>query len=130
MDICVVNFHVEYLVFYQVPKFPTLYVISFQGETAESDGVFGCHLNKKKVVKETSYDGGEGRERKGPMWKLRKWTKDSGYKTVAGGVASSGTLESGDHQERSLVPLNEERAAAKVDESPAPITVEKVRWLH
>ena len=53
--------------------------------------VFGCHLNKQKPVKKTggSDRGGKSSEGKGPTWKLRKWTKEGGYKTVVGGMASS-----------------------------------------
>ena len=44
--------------------------------------MFGCHLNKKEV---TDPHSGTGESNKGPVWKLRKWTKDGGYKTVVGG---------------------------------------------
>lgn len=48
----------------------------------ENEEVFGSHLNKRKDSKKT-FSGVEERS-KGPMRKLRKWTKDSGYKTVLG----------------------------------------------
>lgn len=50
--------------------------------------MFGSHLNKKKVSKKTFSGGKESN--KGPTCKLRKWTKDSGYKTVIGGESLNG----------------------------------------
>ena len=89
--------------------------------------MFGCHLNKKKEVKEAGADGeGRERERKGPMWKLRKWTKDGGYKTVVGATASS-PLET-DDQGRHL-PETEERDVAKMEDISAPITAQKVHII-
>ena len=85
--------------------------------------MFGCHLNKKKAVKEDSSNGeGKQKEKKGPMWKLRKWTKDGGYKTVVGGTASS-VLEN--DKERDLPCMSDERDDAKI-ESLAPKSAEKV----
>ena len=57
----------------------------------ESEGVFGSHLNKRKGSKKT-FSGVEERN-KGPMRKLRKWTKDGGYKTVLGGESLNGSSD-------------------------------------
>ena len=87
--------------------------------------MFGCHLNKKKEVKEAGADGeGRERERKGQMWKLRKWTKDGGYKTVVGATASS-PLETNDQGKH----LPEERDVAEMEDISAPKTAQKVHII-
>lgn len=57
----------------------------------ESEGVFGSHLNKRKESKKT-FSGVKERN-KGPVQKLRKWTKDGGYKTVLGGESWNGSSD-------------------------------------
>ena len=51
--------------------------------TVGGDEVFGSFLNKKpkeNVLKDATQHGGPAEKR--TTWKLRRWTKDSGYKTV------------------------------------------------
>ena len=52
--------------------------------------MFGHHLNKRRTVKSAPCGEDEGGgEDNGPTWKLRKWTKGIGYRTVVGGRKSS-----------------------------------------
>ena len=89
--------------------------------------MFGCHLNKKKPVKETRCDGeGKERERKGPMWKLRKWTKEGGYKTVVGEAASSNIQ----NDQANNLSMSEEKDAEKLKDSSTPKTAEEVSFSN
>ena len=46
--------------------------------------MFGVFLNKSKptVPSQSGDDNGNTGEKRAPTWKLRKWTKGQGYKTV------------------------------------------------
>ncbi|CAI8032574.1 ATP-dependent DNA helicase Q4 [Geodia barretti] len=63
---------------------------------------------------------GERGRGKGKMWKLRKWTKNGGYKTVVGATASS-PLETNDQGKH----LPEERDVAEMEDISAPKTAQK-----
>ena len=68
----------------------------------QQDGVFGSHFNKSKNPEKLSSgeikENGEESKRR-TTWKLRKWTKGIGYRTVAGGEGESFSKEEGSSKE-------------------------------
>ena len=85
--------------------------------------MFGSHLNKNKTSEQASCSGSEGDgggRRKGPTWKLRKWTRGEGYRTVvAGRSAASDHQEGGGEGEEEDAPAGSSTVKDKTADSTA-----------